>query len=94
MLPLLTVYLSDNKFNLFLFINSCSTGGGFGAGNCWLFSLLTVYQSLAFATFSPICYLLISYFNAAIRYRYNATFLNFAIRYRYSLFATFFDQCD
>jgi hypothetical protein len=44
-------------------------------------------QSWAFAAFSPIRYSLIRYFNAAIHYRYSATFLNFAIRYRYSLFA-------
>jgi hypothetical protein len=34
----------------------------------------TWYQSWAFATFFPIRYSLIRYFNVAIRYRYSATF--------------------
>jgi hypothetical protein len=47
-------------------------------------------QSWGFATFFPFRYLLIRYFNVAIRYHYSATFQKFAICYslyaiRYSL---------
>jgi hypothetical protein len=54
--------------------------------------ILLLISELGIRYFFP--YSLIRYFNAAIRYRYSATFLNFAIRYRYSLFATSFDKCD
>jgi hypothetical protein len=48
-----------------------------------------VWQSWAFATFSPIRYSLFRYFNNSFRYRYSATFLKIAIRYSLFAIATF-----
>jgi hypothetical protein len=59
---------------------------------CCLLVCPTCLSEVGIRYFFP--YSLIRYFNAAIRYRYSATFLNFAIRYRFSLFATSFDQWD
>jgi hypothetical protein len=57
---------------------------------CWSSPLICTFsQSWAFATFSPIRYLLLRYFNTSFRYPYSATFPKITIRYSLFAIATF-----